>query len=96
MYKRPLTNPISFHHKSPGKTTNTRDIPQHNKGSLLKAHSQHQLKWRETQSMSMKIRNMAMMSTPHLLSIVLEIRQLKTIQRIQIQKKEYENQNIFI
>jgi hypothetical protein len=38
------------------------DICKHKKGSLDQGHSQQQLKWRETQSNSTKIRNKAKLS----------------------------------
>ena len=39
---------------SPGETGDTRDIPQYNKGSLQKTHSQYLLKWRETKAILLK------------------------------------------
>ena len=37
-------NPTSLHDISPGEMKDTKDTPQHNKGSLQQAYSQHQLK----------------------------------------------------
>jgi hypothetical protein len=53
--KRPLTksNIIIKALKGSG----TRNIPQHNKGNLQQTYSQHQVKQRETQNNSTKIRN---------------------------------------
>ena len=45
-----------LHGKRPGEVRETQDIPEHKKSSLQQAHRQHQLKQRETQSNSTKIR----------------------------------------
>ena len=81
-------NPTSLHGKSPRENRCTSGILQHNKGSLQQAHSQYQLKWREIQSNSTKIRNnKGCTLSPYLLNIALEvlvtaIRQLKEINGI--------------
>jgi hypothetical protein len=41
----------------------TSDLPKHNKGRLEQVYSQHQIKRRENQSNSTKIRNMTRLST---------------------------------
>jgi hypothetical protein len=70
MEKRPLT---LLHDKRPREINDTRDIPQHNEGSLLKAHSEYQFKWKETQSISTKIRaKQGFPLSPYLLNIILE------------------------
>ena len=50
-------NPTSLYNKNHEEIRGTRDILQHNKGNLQQSHSQHQLKWRETQSNSATVRN---------------------------------------
>jgi hypothetical protein len=54
---------ISLHDKNPVEIKNTTHIHQHNKGSLYQAYSQHQIKWRETQSNSTKIGKNSRLST---------------------------------
>jgi hypothetical protein len=68
-----------------------KDIPKHNKGKLQQTYSQHQIKWKETQSNSTEIRGYPL--SPYLLSIIIgflvgTIRQLKDIKGIQIRKEE--------
>lgn len=49
--------------KRTGELRDTRDIPQYSKDHLQQADSQRHLKWRETQSISTKIRNELRLST---------------------------------
>lgn len=49
-------NPTPLHDKSSGEIRDSKNIPKH-KSNLEQAHSQHQIKWKETQSNSSKIRN---------------------------------------
>lgn len=70
------------------------DIPHLIKAILQQAHSQHQLKWKEIQNISTKIRNETRLSISQYLSnIVLEvlaraIRQLKKVKEIQTGKEK--------
>jgi hypothetical protein len=56
-------NPTLLHDKGPVVTRDRRNIPHHNKGNLQQPYSQHQIKWRETQSNSTKIKNKTRLST---------------------------------
>ena len=40
----------SLHDIGLGESRETRNIPKHNKGNIQQSNSQHQTKWRETQS----------------------------------------------
>ena len=62
MHKRPLTKSYTLYDKGSQETRNTRDVPQHSKVDLQKAHSHQQLKWRENQNISIKVRNKAELS----------------------------------
>jgi hypothetical protein len=56
-------NSTPLHNKNLGKIRNTGGIPKHIKVHLQKVHSQHLLKWRETQNNSTKIRNTTRLPT---------------------------------
>lgn len=90
-------NRTHLHDKSLGEIRNTGHTPKHRKGNLQQAYSQHQIKWRGTQSNSTKIRNKTRLPAPciSLFNIVLgvlarAIRQLKEIKKTQIMKQEVE------
>ena len=69
-----MTEFITLHDKSPGETRVTSDIYLHNKYDVKQANSHHQLKQRENESISTKIRNKTGCSfSPCLSNIVLEI-----------------------
>lgn len=57
MLKRISQNPTHLLDKSLAKIRDRRDIPKHNKGNILKVYNQYQIKWKETQNNSTKIRN---------------------------------------
>jgi hypothetical protein len=52
--EKALDNPTLLHDRSPGEIRDSRDVLPHNKISLQQVHGEHQLKWKETQSNSLK------------------------------------------
>lgn len=52
--KKSLTKSIPLHDKTPREIRKTREMPKHNKDNLQQTYNRHQLKWRETQSNSVK------------------------------------------
>ena len=46
-----------------GEIRDTRNVSKHNKSNIQQADSQHQIKWRKTQSDSTKVRNKTRLST---------------------------------
>ena len=66
----------------------TRNIPKYNKSNIQQVESQHQIKWRETQRNSTKIRNRTRLYLFNVAPKVLvrAIRQQKEIKELQIRK----------
>jgi hypothetical protein len=58
-----ISNNNNNNNKGPGDIRDSKDLPQHNKGSLQHTHSQHHLKLRKTQNNSTKIKNKTRFST---------------------------------
>ena len=87
-------NSTLFHDKSLGEKRDIMNIPPYNKGNLQQPDSQHQIKWRETQSSFIKIRNKPKLSTLSISNqystavLARVIRQLKEIKGIQIGKEK--------
>jgi hypothetical protein len=50
-------NKIQYPDKSSDETRNRRNVPQHNKGYIRQAYSQHHTKWGKTETISSKVRN---------------------------------------
>ena len=94
MLIKPLTKSKPIHDKDLVENRDNRNISKHDKSNIYQTNSQHQTKWRETQSDSPKIRNKTRLSfSPYVFNIVLEvlaraIRQQKEIKGIQIGKEE--------
>ena len=61
--EKPQTKYNIPHDKSLGESKDKRNIPKYNKGNIQQAKSQHQTKWRETQSDPTEIRNKTRLST---------------------------------
>lgn len=69
-----------------------RDIPKHNNGNLKEAYNQHQIKWRGTQSGTIKQRT-RLSTLNQLFNIVLgildrAINQLKVIRECKLERKK--------
>ena len=85
MQNKPMIQSNTPRFQSHGEIRDPIYISQHNKDSLQQAHSQHQLKWRETKCNSTKISKNA-----YLVNRVLEIlaNPPKKIKGIQLGKEE--------
>ena len=63
MLKKPLKNLTPLYDKDLGGIRDAKNMPIYYKGNIQQADSQHQIKWRETQSNYTKIRDKIRLST---------------------------------